>query len=94
MSKQSTHEFKLIDGQFYPKEALHVLISLFNSKINYHQLESFSNHIRLGSDLAVSESRVDALRESIDGIKQIIKVAGANGKQLKIQSTVQITFEE
>jgi len=94
MSKQSTHEFNLIDGQFYPNEALHVLISLFNSKINYHQLESFSNHIRHGSDLAVSESRVDALRESIEGIKQIIKVAGANGKQLKIQSTVQITFEE
>nr|WP_315145615.1 hypothetical protein [uncultured Flavobacterium sp.] len=94
MSKQSTHEFNLIDGQFYPNEALHVLISLFNSKINYHQLESFSNHIRHGSDLAVSESRVEALRESIEGIKQIIKVAGANGKQLKIQSTVQITFEE
>jgi hypothetical protein len=94
MSKQSTHEFKLIDGQFYPNEALHVLISLFNSKINYHQLESFSNHIRHGSDLSVSDDRVKALRDSIEGIKELIKDAGANGKQLKIQSIVQITFEE
>jgi hypothetical protein len=94
MNKQSTHEFKLIDGQFYPNEALHVLISLFNSKINYHQLESFSNHIRHGSDLSLSENRVQSLRDSIEGIKEVIKLAGENGKQLKIQSVVQITFED
>lgn len=94
MKKQSTHEFKLIDGQFDPNEALHVLISLFNSKINFHQLESFSNHIRHGSDLSISQHRVESLKDSIEGIKELIKIAGANGKQLKVQSTVQITFEE
>jgi hypothetical protein len=94
MNKESTHEFKLIDGQFNADEALHVLISLFNSKINYHQLESFSNHIRHGSDLSVSENRVQSLRNSIEGIKEVIKLAETNGKQLKIESVVQITFEE
>lgn len=94
MNKQSTHDFKLIDGQFNPSEALHVLISLFNSKINYHQLESFSNHVRLGTNLSDSETKVQSLQESVEGIKQIIKVAGANGKKLKIQSFVHITFEE
>jgi hypothetical protein len=94
MNKESTHEFKLIDGQFNADDALHVLISLFNSKINYHQLESFSNHIRHGSDLSVSENRVQSLRNSIEGIKEVIKLAETNGKQLKIESVVQITFEE
>lgn len=94
MSKQSAQEFKLIDGQFDPNEALHVLVSLFNSKINYHQLESFSNHIRHGSELSSSENRVKALRDSIEGIKELIKDVGADGKQFKIESTVRITFEE
>jgi len=94
MNKQSAQEFKLIDGKFYSEEALHVLISLFNNKINYHQMESFSNHIRHGSDLAISENKIQSLRNSIEGIKEVIKVAGANGKQLKIESTVRITFEE
>lgn len=45
MSNQFTKEFKLIDGQFSPDEAKNILMSLFNNKIDYHQLESFRNQI-------------------------------------------------
>jgi hypothetical protein len=94
MQDQSSHEFKLIDGQFHPNEAKNMLMSLFNSKIEYHQLESFSNHIRLGSDSSFSQKRIHALTQSIESINDIIQEAIETGKQLKIEGLIQITFME
>lgn len=92
MKKPSEHEFKLIDGQFYPKDAKNVLLSLFNTKIDYHQLESFSNEIRGGSGVSSSQKRIQSLKNSIENIKSLIKEAELNGKQLKIEGLIQITF--
>jgi hypothetical protein len=92
MKKQDEHEFKLIDGQFYPNEAMNVLMSLFNSKIEYHQLESFSNQIRSGSDVSSSQNRIQSLKNSVESIKAIINEAEVNGKQLKIEGLIQVTF--
>lgn len=92
MENQNVQEFKLIDGQFHPDDAKNVLLSLFNNKIAYHQLESFSNHIRHGSDVAISQKRIHSLKESIENIKVILEEANATGKQLKIEGAIQITF--
>ena len=94
MNMQDEYEFKLIDGQFYPKEAMNVLMSLFNSKIDYHQLESFSNQIRNGSDVSSIQNRIQSLKNSMESIKAIIKEADENGKQLKIEGVIQITFAD
>ena len=94
MKKQDEHEFKLIDGQFHPNDAMNILMSLFNSKIEYHQLESFSNQIRSGSDVSSSQNRIQSLRDSVENMKTILKEADLNGKQLKIEGLIQITFED
>ena len=92
MKKQKEQEFKLIEGQFYPDEAMNVLMTLFNSKINYHQLESFSNQIRSGGDVSSSQKRIQSLKDSMETIKAILNQADLEGKQLKIEGLIQITF--
>ncbi len=94
MLDTTKHEFQLIEGEFFPNEALKLLMSLLNNKINYHQLESFSNQIRIGSDFSHSKKRVEYLKQSIEDIKLILKDAEESGKQLKIESIIQITLSE
>lgn len=94
MEKQSVNEFKLIEGEFSPNEARNILMSLFNSKIEYHQLDSFSNHIRHGSDVTFSQNRIKALSECVENIKEIVQVANSKGKQLKIEGLIKISFVE
>lgn len=92
MNDQSVNEFKLIEGQFNPDEAKNILLSLFNSKINYHQLDSFSNQIRNGNVATNSQNRILSLSESIENIKVIIAEANLSGKQVKIEGIIHISF--
>ena len=50
-------EFKLIKGTFSPEQAKIILNSLINSKINFHNLEDFSNSIRFNSDDSYSKKK-------------------------------------
>lgn len=94
MSNQLTKEFKLIEGQFSPDEAKNILMSLFNNKIDYHQLESFSNQIRLGNDISFSQNRINDLIQSVENIKEMVEEATAKGKRLKIDGIINISFVE
>lgn len=86
--------FKLIDGVFTPEEAGKVLTALINSKINHHNLEDFSNHIRFNNDLSHSKKRVVELNEAKEKIKNLLEVAEANGLNLVVNSTIEISFNE
>ncbi|MFV7236048.1 hypothetical protein [Flavobacterium sp. ZB4R12] len=86
--------FKLIDGVFTPEEAGKVLAALINSKINYHNLEDFSNHIRFNNDISQSKKRVVELNEAKEKIKNLLEVAEANGVNLVLNSTIEISFNE
>lgn len=87
-------DFKLIDGVFNPKEATKVLTSLINSKINYHNLEDFSNHIRFNNDVSQSKKRIAELIETKERILDLMEIAEANGIDLIINSTIEIKFKE
>lgn len=92
MKNQAAHKFQLIDGQFHPDEAKNILMSLFTSKIEFHQLESFSNHVRLGKDSLFSKNRFQVLMQAIESIQALVQEANATGKRLKIEGTNQISF--
>jgi hypothetical protein len=47
--------FKLIEG-FYLRRSGNVLTTLINSKIDYHNLEDFSSHIRFNNDISNSKN--------------------------------------
>ena len=84
------YQFKLVEGQFEPSEAGKVLFSLINNKINYHNLEKFSNQIRFDKENPHSKIRLEVLSDASDYIKDLIEEAAMNGKELKIECVVQI----
>lgn len=90
---QNLSEFKLIDGVFTAEEATQILTALINYKIDYHNREDFSNHIRFNKDLEHSKKRVNQLRESKDLLPPLLAQANAQNLKLKINGTVTITIE-
>ena len=88
------YNIKLIDSVFTPSEAEKVLLSLINNKINYHNLEDFSNHIRFNNTLSHSKKRVQELNEAKDEIDKIVELAKANGVNLTVNSFIEIKFSK
>lgn len=89
---ETNHNYKLIEGIFNPSEAKKVLLDIINAKINYHNLDAFSNHIRFDAGILNSKSRVEELTKTRETIKALIEVADKNNMQLQINSQITITL--
>lgn len=83
-------EYKLIDGEFSPDDAKKVLLSILNSKINFHNLLSFSNHIRFNNDINTSKNRIEELNNTKTAIIEFIDKATKDNLSLKIKSNITI----
>lgn len=75
MNKAQT--YKRIEGQFNPSDSINILFTLFNSKINFHQLEAFriqetSGNIKISTQ---HEQRTLELKEAYLLIKSIVNKA-------------------
>jgi hypothetical protein len=91
---EKEQDFKFIDGVFTFDDADKLLIALLNYKIDYHNREDFSNHIRFNQEMAHSKVRIQELIATKDDIKQVIASAKQNNKRLIINSTLTIRIEE
>lgn len=91
---EENQNFKLIDGVFSPIEAKKMIISLINNKINYHNLEDFSNHVRFNDNLSHSQKRIIELQKTKDEVSNLIARAENEGFRLKINSTIEINIIE
>jgi hypothetical protein len=56
MEKVEEYQFKLVEGQYTTVEAQKILLGLINSKINFHQLEHFSNETDLTKIIIILKS--------------------------------------
>lgn len=89
---EKEYQFKLIEGQFVPSEAGTILFALINSKINYHNLEIFSNQIRYDQENPHSKIRIKTLLDASEYVKELIKEASSKDLELKIDSVIQIVL--
>jgi hypothetical protein len=89
---EKEYQFKLVEGQFAPSEAGKVLFSLINSKINYHNLEIFSNQIRFDEENPHSKIRIKTLSDASEYIKELIKEGSVQDMELKIDGVIQIVL--
>jgi hypothetical protein len=94
MKTEEKKEFKLIDSTFTPIEANNLLSDLIKSKISYHKLDDFSQHIRFERDSQHSKNRIEQLKKNQEELREFINVAKANGLSLVIKSTVFIEYAE
>ena len=90
---EQDQNFKLIDGIFTAEEAEKVLTTLLNYKIDYHNREDFSNHIRFNQSIEHSKKRIQELCSTKDDIKKMIQESKKEGFNLIINSNITIRLE-
>jgi len=83
-------KIQLINGEFNPEDAKNIILSLINSKIQYHQLEIFSMQERFGIEATHSINRIEELKLTTRDVKEIIREAESLGLKLKVTSIVEI----
>ncbi len=88
----SVKNYKLVEGQFSPSDATNILFALFNSKINFHQLESFRIQERnfKNRDNIKHEERVEELKEAYKVLKALINEASDENMDLEIHGTIML----
>lgn len=85
---------KLIDGVFIPEEAKDILLSMYRSKIQFHEMRNFSHKERFGAEDKTSVKRIPLLKKSMEKISKLIQKAEAKGERLEIKTDVSISFKK
>ncbi len=91
---KNNQEFKLIDGTFSIEDANRVLTTLLNYKIDYHNREDFSNHIRFNKNLEHSKKRIQELTEAKEQIRSLILNSETEDIKFVIKSNISIEIEK
>ena len=91
---QQIQTLKLIEGTFSPKETQEILMSIFSSKLKFHQMKNFSSQEQFGINDKNAEERMEQLKKSFESILKISKTAEMNNKKINIQSDVILRFIE
>ena len=91
---KNNQEFKLIDGTFSIEDANRVLTTLLNYKIDYHNREDFSNHIRFNKNIEHSKKRIQELTEVKEQIRSLILNCETEDIKFVIKSNISIEIEK
>lgn len=84
----------LIDGVFSTEEAKEILMSIFTSKINFHNIKNWSSNERFGKDDESAQRRIPALKNEIENLQIILSKAKANNKKLVVTSEINIALSD
>jgi len=84
-------EFNLVLGSYTPEEAATVLLSLINSKINFHELEAFRRRERGEGDPGRSERRISDLTESRREVRHLLERSQAEGLTVSVRGVIEVT---
>lgn len=87
---KKSNKYKLIEGDFDPNDASKILFTLVSSKINFHNLDAFSSHVRYGTSLVSQNKRIEELTEVNKAIKILADAAVENKKRMKINCLIDI----
>ena len=90
--KKIVTTYKLIEGQFTPSDSINILFALFNSKIKFHQLESFKIQERNinNKSFIQHENRIVELNESYLLLKSMVKMVSDKNMDLEIHGNIEI----
>jgi hypothetical protein len=83
------HNTTLIEGTFALSKAKKLLLELLSYKINYHQIEKFSNEERFGVDREHSEKRIKELTEEKQALARWMELFEQNNK-IKIDCNIKM----
>ena len=83
---------QLIEGTFTDDEANEILMNIFLTKINFHEIKDFSSQERFGKQDEIALKRIPALKTEIQKLKKILLEAKAQNKKLAVSSEIIISL--
>lgn len=89
-----TNKLTLIEGSFTAEEAKEILLNIFSTKINFHEMKNFSSQERFGKEDEIAQMRIPKLKNEIENVLQLISVANLNKNKLTITSEINISLSE
>ncbi len=92
MKKNET--LTIIDENFTSDEAKDVIMNLFSSKLNYHQIKNWSSQEKFGKNDEIAQEKIPALKNEMKRFEEILLEAKANNKKLVISSEINIELLE
>lgn len=86
---------RLVDGEFTPVQAIDIISSLINQKINFHKVENLQKWEKdHKTDPEPIKKRIHELKEANEAAKQFIIEMKKNGKKIKIEGNLSINIVE
>jgi len=95
VAEKTTQTIRLVDGEFTPSEASHVISSLLDVKINFHKLQRLT---KLEGDCYSNTShdngRIEELESEKLDAREFISLMRQNNLKLQIKGNLEITVAE
>jgi hypothetical protein len=91
---EKTEKLTPIEGVFSHEDAEEILMNMYKSKINFHNIKNWSSQERFGKDDAFSQKRLPELRQDLERLKAFLTQAKAQDKGLIINSEIKLTFTD
>jgi hypothetical protein len=89
-----TEKLTFIEGAFTDAEAKEILMNVFSTKINFHQVKNLSSQERFGKVDVTASKRIIALKKGLEKAMEMIAEANKNNKKLTIKSEINITITD
>ena len=80
----------LIEGNFNKQEAREVLLNIFSTKLQFHELRNFSSKERLGKTDENALKRMQVMKDNISKVVELLSKLDENKNCLKISSSINI----
>lgn len=84
----------LINGVYSTEEAKEILMNIFASKIQFHELKNLRSIVTRDTEDEASTSRVLQLKHAVNQFNELLKQAEENNLELSIQSSIQINLRK
>ena len=84
----------LINGFYSPEEAKEILMNVFASKIQFHELKNLRSMVTRDCEDDTSTLRVTQLKKAVEELNELLKKANENNLELSIQSSIEIALRK
>lgn len=90
----SIETLTLVDGRFTHQEARDVLMSLFQAKIQFHEMQNFSSQELFGHEHRLAVERIPDLKKNMRKIQDLVAMAVQTNKKMIVTAVIQIEFTD
>jgi len=91
---ESNLELSLINGIYTTEEAKEILMNVFASKIQFHELKNLRSMVTNDTEDETSILRVRQLKQAVEQFNQLLRQAKENNFELSIRSSIQISLQK